>query len=110
MELQLLRAKEAIFNLISRFHIPTKMFEDSDQLYIFNYCEGALEKAFNVLGIEDNYIELEAFCKMWEENNRAIWAINLPDAIFNGFTWDIYYKCFEEKFQSWQKSFELYEE
>lgn len=62
MSIELLRAREAIFKLISQFH-HAKKFDDGE-LYIYNYCESALESAFNVLGIEEDYIKLMDFCQM----------------------------------------------
>lgn len=95
----LLYAKDAIFKLILQFHIPTKMDENSDELYIYNYCESALEAAFDVLGIEDNQIKLMDFCKMWEENDRAIWSMNIPNEPYDGATADIYYDIFKEAYE-----------
>ena len=101
MNIELLRAKEAIFKLISQFH-HAKKFDDGE-LYIYNHCESALEAAFNVLGIEEDYIKLIDFCQMWEDNNRAIWAINLPNEPFEGITAQIYYDGFKEDYEFWQK-------
>ena len=97
MNMELLRAKEAIFKLIGQFHRPTELSDG--ELYIYNYCESALESAFDVLGIEENYIKLQDFCQMWEDNNRAIWAINLPNESFNGITADVYYDMFKEDYE-----------
>lgn len=97
--MELLRAKDAIFRLISQFHHAT-MFDDGE-LYIYNYCESALESAFNVLGIEEDYIKLQDFCQMWEDNSRAIWAINIPSEPFDGITADIHYKVFKEDYKDW---------
>jgi hypothetical protein len=102
MELTLLRAKEAIFKLIGQFHSPTR-FEDGE-LYIYDYCESALESAFNALGIEEDYIKLADFCQMWEDNTRAIWNITLPNESFSGITADIHYDVFKKDFdrrESW---------
>lgn len=100
--MELLKAKDAIFRLIGQFHRASK-FEEDDELYIYNYCESALESAFNVLGIEEDYIKLMDFCKMWEDNNRAIWAINFPNESFRGITADFYYKIFKEDCEAWEK-------
>lgn len=62
MDLKLLRAKEAIFKLIAQFHKASKF--DDGELYIYNYCESALERAFDVLGIEENQIKLMDFCRL----------------------------------------------
>lgn len=102
MELKLLMAKDAIFKLIAQFHNASELFDDGE-LYIYNYCESALEAAFNTLEIENDYIKLSDFCQMWEDNNRAIWAINLPDKPFTGITADIYYKSFKKAYDSWKK-------
>ena len=102
MKLQLLYAKDAIFKLISQFHNASELFDDGE-LYIYNYCESALEAAFSTLEIEEDYIKLTDFCQMWEDNNRAIWAINLPDKPFTGITADIYYKSFKKAYESWKK-------
>lgn len=107
MDIKLLDAKNAIFKMIAQFHHPT-MFDDGE-LYIFNYCESALEAAFNVLGIEENYIKLMDFCKMWEDNDREYWAMNSTKP-FNGITADIHYKAFKEDYESWQKSLDFLDE
>ena len=97
--MELLKAKEAIFKLIGQFHHATKF--DDGELYIYDYCESALESAFNVLGIEEDYIKLRDFCQMWEDNSRAIWAINLPNEPFGGITADIHYDVFKEDYEHW---------
>ena len=99
--MELLKAKEAIFKLISQFHYATK-FNDGE-LYIYNYSESALEAAFNTLGIKENYIKLCDFCQLWEENSRAIWSINIPNEPFNGITADMHYNVFKEKYEHRQK-------
>lgn len=108
MDLKLLRAKEAIFKLIAQFHRASKF--DDGELYIYNYCESALERAFDVLGIEENQIKLMDFCRLWEDNSRAIWAINLPDKPYTGVTADIYYKVFKEDYESWERMSECFDE
>lgn len=101
MDKELLYAKDAIFHLIGQFHRPTKY--DDGELYIYNYCESALERAFSALGIEEDYIKLMDFCRLWEDNNRKIWAANSPDRPFNGITADIHYKVFKEDYDTWEK-------
>ena len=86
------------------FRSPT-MFDDGE-LYIYNYCESALEAAFNVLGIEENYIKLMDFCKMWEDNDREYWAMN-SDKPFNGITADIHYEVFKEDYELWQRNLKI---
>ena len=97
MNIELLRAKEAIFKLVGQFLCPIKF--DDGELYICNYCESALEAAFNILGIEENHIKLIDFCRMWEDNTRAIWTINLPNEPFSGITADIHYDIFKEDYE-----------
>ena len=101
MNLELLKAKDAIFRLIGQFHRASKF--DDGELYIYDYCESALERAFTVLGIKEDFIPLLDFCKMWEENNRAIWAINIPDKPFDGITADSYYQIFKEDYERWER-------
>lgn len=105
MELKLLYAKDAIFRLIGQFHHASDLFDDGN-LYIQNYCESALEAAFETLGIEENYISLWDFCVMWENNNRAIWGYNAPDEPYGGITADIHYECFKDEYESWQRTLE----
>lgn len=102
IEKELLYAKDAIFRLIGQFHRATELFNDG-KLYIYNYSESALEHAFDVLGIENDYIELIDFCKMWEANRRALWEINLPDLPFGGVTAEHYYKSFKEDYELWKR-------
>lgn len=102
MELELLYAKDAVFKMIMQFNCPTTLRDDGE-LYVYNYCESALEAAFNTLGIEENYIKLWDFCQMFENNDRAIWAINAPDTPFNGITADIHYRIMKEEYESRQR-------
>lgn len=102
MELKLLYAKDAIFRLISQFHHASTI-DDSEDLYISNYCESALEAAFEVLEIEENYIPLMQFCIMWENNNRALWGYNIPDEPYGGITADIYYHIMKEEYERHQR-------
>lgn len=105
MELKLLYAKDAIFRLICQFHHASDLFNDGN-LYIHNYCESALEAAFNTLDIEENYIPLMQFCIMWENNDRAIWGYNAPDKPFDGITAEIHYECFKDEYELWQRTLE----
>ena len=98
MDKKLLKAKLAIFKLIAQFHHPTK-FHDGE-LYIYNYCESALESAFEVLGIEDDYISLMNFCRLWEEVDREYRG----DEQFNGITADIRYEYMKKDYESWEKA------
>lgn len=104
-ELQLLYAKDALFRMIDQFHHATDI-HDNGELYIYNYCESALEAAFNVLGIEEDYVPLWDFCKMWEDNNRAIWYVHNPNEEYRGITAETYYECFEDAYELWQKHLE----
>ena len=97
--MELLRAKDAIFRLIGQFHRASKV--DDGEYYIYNYCESALESAFDVLGIEEDYIKLMDFCQMWEDNNRAIWAINFPNEPYGSVTADMYYDIFVKDYEHW---------
>lgn len=102
LELKLLYAKNAIFSMIMQFNCPTTLSDDGE-LYIYNYCESALESAFTTLGIEENYIKLWDFCQMYEDNDRAIWAINGPGVPFNGITADIHYHIMKEEYERRQR-------
>lgn len=104
MSLELLYAKDAIFRLIGQFHRASK-FEDGE-FYMYDYCESALEHAFTVLGIEEDYIKLMDFCKMWEDNDRAIRAINFPNEQVYCATADVHYQFFKEDYERWEKQFD----
>lgn len=104
LEKKLLYAKGAIFKLIMQFHHASDLF-DNGELYIQNYCESALEAAFDILGIEENYIHLRDFCQMWEDNDRKIWAMNGSEP-FNGITAEIHYECFKDEYKLWQRTLE----
>ncbi|MDD6827916.1 MAG: hypothetical protein PUE12_17755 [Oscillospiraceae bacterium] len=106
MDLELLQAKDAIFRLIGQFHHATKLNNNDNELYIYDNCESALERAFTVLGIKEDYIKLYDFCKMWEDNNRAIWAINFSNKPFIGCTADDYYSTFKEDYYIWERLLE----
>ena len=105
MELKLLYAKDAIFKLIAQLHHASDLFNDGN-LYIYNYCESALEAAFETLGVEENYIPLMQFCIMWENNSRAIWGYNIPDQPYDGITADIHYDCLKDEYELWQRTLE----
>lgn len=101
----LLLAKDAIFKLIGQFCHATK---HDEQLYMYNNSESALECAFDVLGINQDYIRLYDFCKLWEDNNRTIWEISFPDEPFNGFTAEEYYYQFENDYDAWIRYLDEY--
>lgn len=94
MELELLRAREAIFKLIAQYHLISK--SEDGELYIHTYCESALESAFDVLGIASDYISLYDFCNMWERNNRLIWSLSVPNEPYGGVMADVYYDVLKE--------------
>ena len=94
--LELLRAKEAIFKLIAQFHHLSQR-DGTDELYFYNYCASALEAAWNVLGIEEDYVSLTEFCQMWEDNDRAIWAAN-SNPSFGGLTADFIYDILKNQY------------
>jgi hypothetical protein len=101
MELKLLYAKDAIFKMIAQFHHASTI-DDSGELYISNYCESALEAAFNVLGIEEDYIPLMQFCIMYENNDRALWGYKRPDEPYGGLIADSYYELSKQAPEVWQ--------
>lgn len=98
VEQDILFSKDAVFKMIMQFCRPTILGDDKE-LYIYNYCESALEAAFNTLGIEENYIKLWDFCQMWENNDRTLWAMNIPGKPFDGITADIHYKIMKEEYE-----------
>ncbi len=103
MNKELLYAKKAIFGLIDQFCIPTTLDND-DELYMYDYCESALEQAFNVLGIPEDLIKLQDFCQMYEDNDRAIWNMLRPNDPYMWLTADLRYKYFKEKYERWVRS------
>jgi hypothetical protein len=98
MERKLILAKDTVFKMIMQFHRPT-ILSDDKELYIYNYCESALEAAFTTLGIEENYIKLWDFCQMYENNDRALWEMNDPCEPFDGITADIHYQIMKEEYE-----------
>lgn len=102
MERKFLLAKDTVFKMIMQFTYPTTLFDDGEP-YIYNYCESALEAAFNTLGIEENYIKLWDFCQMWEDNDRTLWEMNAPGSQFDGITADIHYKILKDEFDRHQR-------
>lgn len=94
---KLLYAKDAIFRLIGQYY---SVLEFDGKLYIYHYCMSALERAFSILEIEEDCVELPDFCQMWEDNNRAIWQLNNPDEPYDGITADMHYDCFIENYNN----------
>lgn len=74
LELKLLKAKDVVFRFVSEYLGPIKLNDSDPNLYLYDYCESLWERAFTVLEIEDDAIEEFEFYKLWEENNRKIWA------------------------------------
>lgn len=97
LELNILEAKRAIFKMINQFQLPTTI-DSSNELYMCDYCESALEAAFTVLGIEEDYIKLSDYCKMLVDNDKKILAIKRPDEEYYGLTADMHYSYFKEAY------------
>lgn len=103
--IDLLRAKDAIFRMIEQFHHCTQ--KDDGNYYIKNYCESALERCFQVLNFEDDEVPLMEFCQAWEDNNRKIWEYNsISKRPYKGLTAQDYYDYFIENYQHWLKSWD----
>lgn len=93
-DLTILKAKNAIFKLLGQY---CQAVPDNDGVYwVSDYYQSALEYSFDVLGIKEDRITLKDFCQMWEDNNRSIWAITIPDREYDGITAQIYYNCFSK--------------
>ena len=74
LELKLLLAKDVVFRFVSGHLAPINLNDNDQKRYLYDYCESLWERAFNVLEIDDDVIEEFEFYKLWEENNRKIWA------------------------------------
>lgn len=98
MDYKLLCAKDAIFKMLGQFLYAVKL--DDGELYLLNYCESALEAAFDVLGIEENHIKVSDFCKMWEENSRRLWELTTTSESFNGITAEMHYQVFKSDYDN----------
>ena len=96
---ELLRAKDAIFRLIEQY--CGCFLGTDDNYYMSNYFESALERSFIVLGFDRDEVPLMEFCQAWEDNNRKLWAINLPDKEYRGSTAQEYYDIFVEDYKRW---------
>ena len=93
---ELLKAKDAIFRLIGQY---CRCFSGADDDYYMSDCfESALERSFDVLGFDRDEVPLMEFCQAWEDNNRKLWAINLPDIEYRGATAQEYYDIFVESY------------
>lgn len=96
---ELLRAKDAIFRLIGQY---CRCFSGADDdYYMSDRFESALERSFIVLGFDRDEVPLMEFCQAWEDNNRKLWAINLPDEEYRGSTAREYYDIFVEDYKRW---------
>lgn len=102
-DIELLRAKDAIFRLIAQFHHCSQNEKDGSY-YISDYYESALERSFQVLGFEEDEVPLMEFCQAWENNNREIYK--LYDKTYKGVTAQEYYDSFVKDYQSWLKSWD----
>ena len=83
--LKLLLAKDSVFRLVCHCLGVIKLDSEDPNMYFYDYCESVWEHAFNTLEIEDDKIEEFEFYKLWEENNKKIWAAygntdEMPDA------------------------------
>ena len=99
-DIKLLKAKRAIFKMIAQYHHATEI---EGKLCMYNYCQSSLEASFEVLGIEKNYIPLEDFCQMWEDNERAIWKYYGNEKFESIYTKDLLVKGFVDDYNTWQK-------
>ena len=99
-DIKLLKAKRAIFKMIGQYHHATEI---DGKLCIYDYNQSGLEASFEVLGIEKDYISLEDFCQMWEDNERAIWKYYGNEKFESIYTKDIIYKLFIDDYNAWQK-------
>ena len=96
---ELLKAKDAIFRLIGQY--CGCFLGTDDKYYISDYFESALERSFDALGFDRDEVPLMEFCQAWEDNNRKLWAINLPDIEYRGPTAQEYYDIFVEDYKRW---------
>ena len=99
---ELLKAKDAIFRLIGQY---CGCFLGTDDNYYMSDCfESALERSFDALGFDRDEVPLMEFCQAWEDNNRKLWAINLPDEEYRGSTARDYYNTFVKSYKRWADS------
>ena len=99
---ELLKAKDAIFRLIGRYCI---CFLGTDgNYYMSDYFDCAIERSFDVLGFDRDEVPLMDFCQAWEDNNRKLWTINLPDEEYRGSTARDYYNIFVKSYKRWADS------
>lgn len=98
-EIKLLYAKDAIFRLMGQY---CRCFKDENgNYYMSDYYESALERSFLVLGFDKDVVPLMEFCQAWEDNNRKLWTINLPNIEYRGSTAQEYYDIFVKSYKIW---------
>ena len=96
---ELLKAKDAIFRLIGQY--CGCFLGTDDNYYMFDYFESALERSFDALGFDRDKVPLMEFCQAWEDNNRKLWAVNFSDIEYRGSTAQEYYDIFVEDYKRW---------
>ena len=96
---ELLKAKDAIFRLIGQY--CGCFLGTDDNYYMSDYFESALERSFIVLGFDRDEVPLMEFCQAWEDNNRKLWAVNFSDIEYRGPTAQEYYDIFVEDYKRW---------
>ena len=96
---ELLKAKDAIFRLIGQY--CGCFLGTDDKYYMSDYFESALERSFDALGFDRDEVPLMEFCQAWEDNNRKLWAINFSDIEYRGSTAQEYYDIFVEDYKRW---------
>ena len=100
---ELLKAKDAIFRLIGRYCIC--FLGTDNNYYMSDYFDCAIERSFDVLGFDRDEVPLMDFCQAWEDNNRKLWAINLPDEEYRGSTARDYYNIFVKSYKRWADAY-----
>lgn len=96
---ELLKAKDAIFRLIGQY--CGCFLGTDDNYYISDHFESALERSFDALGFDRDEVPLMEFCQAWEDNNRKLWDINFSDIEYRGLTAQEYYDIFVEDYKRW---------
>lgn len=100
---ELLKAKDAIFRLIGRYCIC--FLGTNNNYYMSDYFDYAIERSFDVLGFDRDEVPLMDFCQAWEDNNRKLWAINSPDEEYRGSTARDYYNIFVKSYKRWADAY-----
>ena len=70
---QLLEAKWALFAMIAQFMYEIK--DEHGEEYFYNRCESAGERAFDVLGFEDDQISKREFYARYDKLLDEIWEL-----------------------------------